>query len=532
MKKLLYTALFTVILLVALVACNGNSEDYISEPNQIHALEEMGNIIITVGNLWEDWWSLTGNFAYVEYLPWQSLDDVRNFLLQYYTENFVDAYLLGENSIFAEYDGTLFVNGNRMGSGRHRWDNATHVLVEQEGNRAIVETTFHHGFWHRDDVEWEPTELRFRFHFVDGKIDMGLDPWGRHQNIIWPDTFQSPGTWLPSLEQLGEMIVTAGGLWEDWWFGSGHFASLEYDDIPTHLSQNAAFGRFPIDHQWQSLEDVRNYLSQFYTESYIYTHIHSAFEEYDGRLFANVTRIGTMRPMWDDAIHFFYYTGDNKVIVVTEFQMGYPRGGDWWTDMTEARFYTHFVNGRIDIGTSPWTWGDDIVWMDRIWTFDEVKQTIQRAGYLWENWWNFEHAFAPLYLGWLDAPMQPVPPHLNALGYFRMYPSPWFVDMHTLRQFLSHFYTDSWIDNMLAEEIPIFMEYNGELFVMTARNNHPRPDWETATFQLVEQDGNRFVIDVVVNLRDAEGVLQHRFTIIDGVIDEGLSPWVTWEDVW
>ncbi|MCL2855072.1 MAG: IseA DL-endopeptidase inhibitor family protein [Defluviitaleaceae bacterium] len=485
MKKLFYSFMAAIFLLFALTACNGNGEEYVPPP---HTIEELGNTIVTVGNLWEDWWSLSGHF---DNPPWQSLADVRNYLLQYYTENFVDTYLLGENSIFAEYNSELLINADRWGAGRLNWENATHMLIEQDGGHAIVETIFKHGFWHRDDVAWTPSELRFHFHFVDGRIDVGLSPMGQHPDIIWQDT-RTGGDQL-TLEEMGEIIVAMGHFWEDWWFMQGDFANPP----------------------WQALEDVRKYLAQYYTDAYLYAHLLSVFDEENGQLTINDIRIGTLRPMWENATHRLISRSYDTAIVETTFRMGYPRGYDWWDNISEVRFYFTFVGGRIHIGTSPWTWDDSIVWLDRIWTFEELSWVIQRTWHFWNSWWNFQNIF-----GMQHVSFDNVPPRLEALGYAHLLPSSGFYDADTVRWHLGRDFTESWIEQLLGEEYPIFLEYNGQLFIQMARGIFSYPaDWENVNLVLVEQEGDTFVIDFTMSGH------QKRITLVDGKIDSGFDPW-------
>ncbi|MCL2235115.1 MAG: hypothetical protein FWB98_01590 [Defluviitaleaceae bacterium] len=308
-----------------------------------------------------------------------------------------------------------------------------------------------------------------------------------------------PETEQHTLEQMGDIIVTVGNFWELWW------------NSPDTVASN-----------FQTFEELRQYLLQFYTENYLDTHLPSAFSEEDGRLIVHETRIGTLRYIWDDASHLLVYAGDNLVIVETEFQIGYPRGDDWWTDIETVRFHTHFVDGKIDIGTSPvaW-WSDELIWQD-----PTYFQIILTSVDFWERWWNFEIWFGMDHLSW------DVPDRLADLGYARLNPSSGFEDLDAVRRQLSLWYTRGWIDRMLTEEIPIFTEYEGELFVMAARNIHSRPDWETAVFEIIDQNDLYSVVEVVVNWRDAEGWLRNGFVLIDGKIDKELSPWVTWEDIW
>jgi predicted small lipoprotein YifL len=214
MKKLLVMGII-IFTLFALVACgrNGGTQDTVETPRTqneipptnpttsapdfpVRTIEELGGIISAAGAFWEDWWSLQGMFCFdtfieSEELPahiaatrgagigvlspssgFENMNDIRNFLLRDYTENLTDAIIADEIAFFA-YDGTLFVDVTRMGSARPNWDTAPHVLVEQNGSQAVVETTVLWGGWHRHDINamnyaWE---VQYRFYFNNGRID-------------------------------------------------------------------------------------------------------------------------------------------------------------------------------------------------------------------------------------------------------------------------------------------------------------------------------------------------------------------------
>ena len=210
MKKLILMLLL-MFAIFALSACNRNNdtedlthqneqenEAYPTpEPANELTLEELGDIIVTSGKFFNDWWNTTGPFAhsgeriwipspgepegvgrgFLQLLPasgFESLDDIRNFLLQYHTESWVNAEL-GEHAIFIEYEGLLYFDDGRAGFPRPDWDTATHILIEQAGGRAVVETTVLWGSWHRlmpgEDIEYAfPWEVTYRFAFANGRI--------------------------------------------------------------------------------------------------------------------------------------------------------------------------------------------------------------------------------------------------------------------------------------------------------------------------------------------------------------------------
>jgi len=152
-------------------------------------IEELGEIIVAGGIFWEDWWRLRGAFA-TEHIDWEeghlqiynrvlpssgfsSLDDIRSYLLQYYTEAVVNTQLSGEIPIFVEYNSNLYMNSGRMSSMHPDWENATHIIIEQSGNLIVVETTV---------LVYVPEtgageEVQYRFTFIDGRIDSAGNSW-------------------------------------------------------------------------------------------------------------------------------------------------------------------------------------------------------------------------------------------------------------------------------------------------------------------------------------------------------------------
>ena len=114
---------------------------------------------------------------YLAVLPnpkFESLNDIRNYLLQFYTERWVDSVINQEMFPFVEYNGVLYMHIARAGLARPGWHTASHVLIEQIGNVAIVETTLYCGSWHRLESGGEafPREMTHRFTLIDGRIDV------------------------------------------------------------------------------------------------------------------------------------------------------------------------------------------------------------------------------------------------------------------------------------------------------------------------------------------------------------------------
>jgi hypothetical protein len=160
-------------------------------------VEQLGAAIVAAGEFWEEWWEMRGRFSSEHFEPvsvedrlripnhpahnglepfydpngFRSLNDIRTHMLQWYTEAWVDAELFGDFPVFIEYEGRLYVHNARAGFPRPNWATATHVLVEQGVNLAIVETTLLEGSWHRGVDDAYPTEVVRQFVFVGGRID-------------------------------------------------------------------------------------------------------------------------------------------------------------------------------------------------------------------------------------------------------------------------------------------------------------------------------------------------------------------------
>jgi len=154
-KKLLITMLALTSLLL-LVACTPTPEPPTPGP-PCELTAELGQKIVSAGQFWEDWWDLTGPFtigpfewddlprdtphgwSFMPLVPdsaFTSLDDIRNYLLQFHTEEWVDTRVFNEYSPFFEYDGRLYAMDIRAGFPRADWGTAQHTLVEHEGNRG------------------------------------------------------------------------------------------------------------------------------------------------------------------------------------------------------------------------------------------------------------------------------------------------------------------------------------------------------------------------------------------------------------
>lgn len=379
------------------------------EPHNEWTIEELGEKIVAAGTFWEDWWNMRGRFDwqhfeqfefeweplpehYVtsspEHTAWlerqdalhkeymarfpehlaergmgmgillstsgfEGINDIRNYLLQYYTQEWVDAELFRDFSVFVEYDGVLFVDGTRAGFARPNWETAEHSLIEQDGNRAVVETTFLHGSWHRGYEYAYPVKATYRFTFIDGKIDIGLGPWAHSENMV----FEA----LPfTVSQLGRIIESEGHFWEswwnyraslDWWFNHidwyEMFQTVEYPEHNVYLRVLPSSG-------FESIDCIRDSLSWNNTENRINQLLSGEappFKEFDGMLYINITRPIIPRPDWSTAAHILVEQYEHHALVETTVDMVYAAEYEGQYPVTrEVQFRFTFIDGKIDTG--------------------------------------------------------------------------------------------------------------------------------------------------------------------------------------
>ena len=354
MKKLI-CILFVFSFVFILVACGEGTSSEPEEDVEL-SLEELGEIIVTAGAFWENWWFMRGGFEHTDYeemiggnkirlLPesgFENLNDIRNYLLQYYTENWVDSTMSAEYFVFAEYFNILYMHNIRAGFPRPDWATATHVLVEQNGNRAIVETTVLAGAWQPDLIY--STESLFRFTFVDGRID------DVNRNMIWynPEEVAESAYLQPtenvviSLEEFGGIIVRAGTFWEK------QFA-------PEHVDPDKTVGnkiRLLPESDFENLNDIRNYLLQYYTENWVDS-IMSAeyftFAEHFGILYMVGGNGSFVRPDWTTAEHMLIeQAGNHAIVETTVLVAGWHRAPYMDVNPSENVYRFTFVDSRIE----------------------------------------------------------------------------------------------------------------------------------------------------------------------------------------
>jgi len=185
------------------------------------------------------------------------------------------------------------------------------------------------------------------------------------------------------------------------------------------------------------------------------------------------------------------------------------------------------------------------------WTLEELGDTIVAAGEFWNRWWASHHTFEWEHIddsrsNWQpwDSALTPAH-HPLSRGFAIILPSSGFSSLDDIGEYLSQFYTQAWIDRgqfaepevtmefMVGEYVTLFgfydlEEYDGELYVFVQVEWTARPDWNTATHTLIEQDGNLAVVETVVSTY-VHGyspsydmpTITYRFTFIDGKIDDG-----------
>ncbi|MCL2874119.1 MAG: hypothetical protein FWE29_04220, partial [Defluviitaleaceae bacterium] len=264
-----FSALLLVLLTVGLAACdrgqsdeNGNlNQPTVNQPNDITdsqpptdqphqwTLEELGATIEAAGEFWNDWWGRSGVFAWEHiddsrrnWQPWYeeiapihhplsrgfsillpssgftSLNDIGDYLLQFYTQSWVDKSQFGETRVameavngnyyylfgvlyaFEEYDGYLYIFTMNESVPRPDWTTATHTLIEQAGSHAVIETVVTvgvQGYY----SEALPT-ITYRFTFIDGRIDSGTGQWKSPET----DTSQIY-EWGGHSATLGDMFI-------------------------------------------------------------------------------------------------------------------------------------------------------------------------------------------------------------------------------------------------------------------------------------------------------------------------------------
>jgi len=187
------------------------------------------------------------------------------------------------------------------------------------------------------------------------------------------------------------------------------------------------------------------------------------------------------------------------------------------------------------------------------WTIEELAETIVSAGEFWNKWWASHHTFEWEHIddsrrNWQPWDEEITPAHHPlSRGFAVVLPSSGFTSLDDIGAYLLQFYTQDWVGRgefaepevsmefMVGEHVTLFgfyglEEYDGELFVFIQTEWSARPDWRAATHTLIEQDGNRAVVETVVptyvhghSQSEDMPAITYRFTFIDGRIDSGIG---------
>jgi len=311
-----------------------------------------------------------------------------------------------------------------------------------------------------------------------------------------------------TIEELGETIVLGNTFWEDWWNHSGVFEfetsnpPWEWPNTPEHL-EGRAWATLSPESGFESLSDIYDFLSQYYTENWInegftngIPYIGIPFAEYDNVLLIDITRAGFPRPNWATAGHTLISQENNVAVVETAVLWGswhMPYAYPW-----EVLYRFTLIDGRIDdveiLYGGPFENTNE---RTLPLTIEELGSRIEMAGEFWEAWTYMRPSYRfDFSLGYGQAEI--AQPHLDERGYARML----WVNMEDIRNHLLWLYTEDWVENELSGETPPFLEYGGMLYIyIWARDawQLPRPQWETATHVLLEQDGNHAVVKTTVS---------------------------------
>ena len=135
------------------------------------------------------------------------------------------------------------------------------------------------------------------------------------------------------------------------------------------------------------------------------------------------------------------------------------------------------------------------------WTIGELAETIVSVGELWEDWWRLQGVFSWQYF---EAENYELPDDLHLRGFSRLQPLYGLSDLEDVRRLLSEFYTEDWINAFLESE-SVFIEHEGALLIHTARYGTLRPNWETATHSLIEENLHQLTVETSVTAYDHRG---------------------------
>ena len=398
MIRKIFFAAIAMLVILGFVACDSGNRAYAGADNSYtetqvpelvpetetyreFSVDELGDVIIQAGTFWEDWWNMNGIFVHTEWLDpdalpahildtrgmaflrflpesgFASLDDVREYLARFYTQQRVDELLNDEFSVFIEYDGTLFVDATRTGFPRPKWDGTTHVLIEQDGSRAVVETTFLYGSWHRGVDDAYGMRAIYRFVFEDGLIAVGIGPWGSNDDVVFEEL-------PPTITQLGRVIEAEIRQWENFWYYRSPFASyhIEFSELISPRNDGIYFARVAQTADLPTMEFLLgrmwNYTDEW-TERF-FERTDAPFVEHNGALYINTWRDHIPRPHWESANHVMIEQDGLHSVVETTVGLVDPMYaaiiGGARPIVGEAQIRFTFVGRQIDYSSENFPW--------------------------------------------------------------------------------------------------------------------------------------------------------------------------------
>jgi len=139
---------------------------------------------------------------------------------------------------------------------------------------------------------------------------------------------------------------------------------------------------------------------------------------------------------------------------------------------------------------------------------EKFGEIIVEAGVFWDDWLGGGYRFSYEHVSsWDDTPE-----YMAYLGFRKILPSSGFENLENIKSYLLQFYTESWVDNILNQELPslaefnsgellglpLFIEYDGELYMYFERLGFPRLKWQTAIHYLLELEDSYVVVKTSV----------------------------------
>jgi len=271
-----------------LIGCGNGQETevanmpYITAVSNELTIAELGDVIERAGHFWTELRTLEGRFAWEHFdhnealgyvhlhlLPtsgFSRVEDVRNHLLQYYTENWAgieEVWIMRSwdnfEQAFKEFGGMLYAVVASQGTW-YAWETAEHRLIEQDGNHAIVETRVETRYSATGDTNLRYTT--FRFTFVGNRIDSGEfvgveeAEWGYDDFVssVPAESNEADDQLTSDVDFSSHPIV---GTWESIGFSHYYDGNWDLDDTFTgslyYFGADGSFKMFrtgPGSHHW------------------------------------------------------------------------------------------------------------------------------------------------------------------------------------------------------------------------------------------------------------------------------------------